>query len=82
MMNTKFEYNNVETKIIGGVKIIRKVTIKNGKGYKSVTTAKKSGGGMNKTRKNKTSKKILSSEEMNNIKEGKFIKGLFTELQD
>ena len=32
-----FNYENVEVKQVGGVKTVRKVSIKRGKGYKSVT---------------------------------------------
>lgn len=37
-MNTnQFNYQNTEVKMTGGARIVRKVSIKNGKGYKSVT---------------------------------------------
>ena len=37
MDTNEFNYQNTEIKMNGGGKIVRKVSIKNGKGYKSVT---------------------------------------------
>ena len=37
MDTSKLNYDSNETKQMGGAKIVRKVTIRNGKGYKSVT---------------------------------------------
>ena len=54
----------------GGKKMLRKVTIKNGKGYKSVTYYKKG-------KRSSTIKKPLNSIEIATIKVGKFIPGLF-----
>lgn len=68
-------YHNQETKIqSGGKKIVRKVSIKNNKGYKSVT----------KFRKGKrigTTKKRLTSHEIHMIKNQKFIPGLFNDCK-
>ena len=65
-----FHYNNTETKIQGvGKKIVRKVCIKNGKGFKSVTRYR----GGSKT----TSKKSIDDNDIESIKHGKFIPGLF-----
>ena len=69
----KFHYHNTEKHIHGGKHIIRKVTIKNGKGYKSITTMKKGG-------KRYTTKRRLDQNEMTNIKNRKFIRGLFSEF--
>ena len=82
----KFSYVNTETKMYGKIHggmyggmyggmndvkcIIRKVTIKNGKGYKSVTV-KRAG------RKAKTVKRRICKEEMTQIRNGVFIPGLF-----
>ena len=79
----QFSYENTETKVIGekneGIhggmyggkkRIVRKVSIKNGKGYKSVTV-KRSG------RKAKTVKRRICREEINQIRNGVFIPGLF-----
>ena len=68
---TKFNYNNTETKYSGGgKKIVRKVSIKNGKGYKSITK-------YHKGKKQKTLKKLIEKAHVELIKLGKFIPGLF-----
>ena len=72
-MQKKFHYHNTEKHIHGGKHIIRKVTIKNGKGYKSITTMKKGG-------KRYTTKRRLDQNEMTNIKNLKFIRVLFSEF--
>jgi hypothetical protein len=70
-MSENFTYENTETKtMLGGGKIVRKVSIKNGKGYKSVT--KYRGG-----KKIGTSRKQIHKPHMELIKLGKFIPGLF-----
>jgi hypothetical protein len=71
----KFHYHNTEKHIYGGKHIIRKVSIKNGKGYKSVTMHKKGGG---KMQKKHTTKRKLYPVEIEHIKNRKFIKGLFS----
>jgi len=68
---SKFHYDNTEVKKMQhGGKIVRKVTIKNGKGYKSISKyhRKKHVG---------TFRKTLKSAEIQLIKIGKFIPGLF-----
>ena len=72
-MQKKFHYHNTEKHIHGGKHITRKVIIKNGKGYKSVTTMKKGG-------KKRTTKRRLDVDEMTKIKNRKFIKGLFSDI--
>ena len=57
----------------GGKKTIKKVTIINGKGYKSICTYK------NK-KKCLNNKKQLSNSEINMIQLGKFIPGLFNDI--
>jgi len=57
---------------INGKKTVRKVFIKNGKGYKSVSHYK---GGKH----NRTVKKQICSEYMKLIKKSKFIHGLFND---
>ena len=73
-MNTnQFNYQNTEVKAMtGGSKIVRKVSIKNGKGYKSVTK-------YHKGRKIYTNKKPIHNDHVGLIKVGKFIPGLFLE---
>lgn len=70
----KFHYKNTEEKHQTGGKIVRKVSIKNGKGYKSISKyhRKKHVG---------TVRKTLKSSEIRMIKLGKFIPGLFTPLR-
>ena len=70
MDTNQFNYQNTEVKMTGGAKIVRKVSIKNGKGYKSVTK-------YNKGRKIYTSKKPIHNDHVGLIKIGKFIPGLF-----
>jgi hypothetical protein len=68
-----FNYHNTEVKTqSGGKKMVRKVTIKQGKGYKSVTK-------YNKGRKLSSIKKPLPKHHIESIKQGKFIPGLFDE---
>ena len=59
-----FSYKCIETKMKGGAKIIRKVTIKGKKGYKSVTTKKKN-------KKAKTVRKSLNPKQVEMVKKGK-----------
>ena len=68
-----FNYKNIETNIShSGKKIIRTVSIKNGKGYKSITTYNKNG-----------TKKIIKKEihpmHVDLIKNRKFIPKLFSD---
>jgi hypothetical protein len=65
-----FNYENKETKIQNGGKIIRKVTIRKGKGYKSVTKYMKG-------KKVGTVKKPINKSHIEMIREGIFIPGLF-----
>ena len=73
---SNFNYKNVEIKTqSGGKKTIRKVSIKNGKGYKSITK-------YNKGKKIGTIKKILDDTNVKLIKLGKFIPGLFSDCMN
>ena len=66
-----FNYHNTEVKTqAGGRKIVRKVTIKRGKGHKSVTK-------YNKGKKTSSIKKPIHKQHIDAIKRGKFIPGLF-----
>jgi len=67
-----FNYENTETKQMGGMKIIRKVSIKRGRGYKSITKYRHG-------KKVSSVKKPIHIEHMKMIKGGKFITGLFKE---
>ena len=69
--SSKFDYNNTEVKNTqSGGKIVRKVSIKNGKGYKSISK-------YHKKKHVGTVRKTLKSAEIQMIKLGKFIPGLF-----
>jgi len=66
-------YNNTEVKHMqNGGKIVRKVSIKNGKGYKSVTKYYKG-------KKIGTAKKPIHKDHVSLIQMGKFIPGLFSD---
>jgi hypothetical protein len=67
-----FNYENREVKTMTGGKIVRKVSIKNGKGYKSVTK-------YHKGKKGSTHKKPIHKGHIELIKMGKFIPGLFSD---
>jgi len=68
-----FDYTNVEISMKGGKRATRKVIIKNNKGYKSVCTYKNG-------KKCHNRKKHLSKSEIQMIKMGKFIPGLFSDV--
>ena len=68
-----FNYNNSEKIMKGGKKSTRKVIIKNNKGYKSVCTYKNG-------KKCHNRKKYLTKSEIQMIKMGKFIPGLFNDV--
>ena len=68
-----FNYSNVQNCMKGGRKTRRKVIIKNGKGYKSVCTYKNG-------KKCNNKRKHLTNLEINMIKMGKFIPGLFSDI--
>jgi hypothetical protein len=67
-----FDYHNIEKKHdqSGGGKIVRKVSIKNGKGYKSISK-------YHRKKYIGTVRKTLKTAEIQMIKLGKFIPGLF-----
>lgn len=68
-----FSYSNVQHCMTGGKKQTRKVIIRRNKGYKSVCSYKNG-------RKCNTRKKALKKTEIEMIKTGKFIPGLFSNL--
>lgn len=68
-----YHYENTEVKNThSGGKIVRKVSIKNGKGFKSVTK-------YHKGKKVGTAKKPIHKSYINLIMMGKFIPGLFSD---
>jgi hypothetical protein len=73
--NESFNYENTETKQMGGMKIVRKVSIKKGKGYKSVTNYRRG-------KKMSSVKKPIHTQHLKMIKGGKFIFGLFDDCKN
>lgn len=69
-----FNYVNTEGVQSGGKKIVRKVSIKNGKGYKSVTM-------YDKGKKIGSIKKPIHTTHIMRIKSRKFIPGLFNDCR-
>ncbi len=69
---SKFTYKNTEVKHQHGGKLVRKVSIEGGKGYKSVTHY--TGG-----KKVRTVKKRITKSHISEIQRGKFIPGLFSD---
>lgn len=74
MDTSNFNYESNESKQMGGAKIVRKVSIRNGKGYKSLTKYRNG-------KKIGTSKKSINKAHVQLIKSGKFIPGLFAECK-
>ena len=72
--NSTFNYSNMQTHQTGGKKIVRKVLIKDGKGNKTVKYYK--GGKLISN-----IKRGLKPSEIEHIKMGKFIPGLFKDCQ-
>jgi hypothetical protein len=75
MDTSNFNYENTEIKKQMGGKIVRKVSIKNGKGFKSVIK-------YNKGKKTRKIKKPLHKHHIELIKKGKFIPGLFNDCKN
>jgi hypothetical protein len=69
-----FSYHNTEVKTHVGGKLVRKVSIKNGKGHKSVTK-------YHKGKKSITVKKPIHESHIQLIKLGTFIPGLFSDCK-
>jgi hypothetical protein len=70
---SSFHYKNKEHTMKGGTKTVRTVSIKNGKGYKSVTKYYKG-------KKMSTIKKPIHKNHINMIKAKKFVPGLFSDV--
>jgi len=70
-----FNYNNIEIKQKGDTKTIRRVSIKNGTGYKSVTKYKNG-------KKIKSVKKPINTKHLRMIHGGSFVKGLFKDCNN
>jgi len=74
MDNSDFNYENTETKMQTGGKTIRKVSIKKGRGFKSVTK-------YHKGKKVASVKKPIHKAHIQLIKNRKFIPGLFLDCK-
>jgi hypothetical protein len=73
-MDSNFNYENTEITKVGGKKIVRKVSIKNGKGTKIVTR-------YHKGKHLGTAKKPIHKDHIEMISVGKFVKGLFSDCK-
>ena len=73
-MSHAFNYSNVQHHHTGGAKETRKVVIKKGQGYKSISFYKKG-------KLMKTIKRPLLSKHIQMIKNRKFIYGLFSDCK-
>ena len=69
-----FNYHNKEVEQLGSQKIVRKVSIKNGRGYKSVTKYYKG-------KRTGFSKKPIHKSHIVSIKKREFIPGLFIDCK-
>ena len=75
MASNNFNYENTETKTqFGGKKMVRRVSIKNGRGYKSVTK-------YHRGKKTSSIKKPLHKDHIFTISNGIFVPGLFMDCQ-
>lgn len=70
-----FNYENKEVKQIGGTKIVRNVSVKKGKGHKSITKYRKG-------KKVSTIRKPIHKKHLQMIMTGKFITGLFNDCKN
>ena len=70
----KFSYENIEVTQKGGKKIVRKVSIKNGKAFKSVSK-------YHRGKHVGTAKKHIHKNHVEMIRLGKFVKGLFSDCK-
>lgn len=70
-----FNYENTETVVQNGGKIVRNVTIKKGRGYKSITKYQDG-------KKKSSVKKPIHKSHIELIKRGKFIPGLFQDCKN
>ena len=71
-----YAYSNIEIKMLpNGRKTVRKVYVKNGKGYKSVTKYRRG-------RKLSSVKKPIQVDHINKIRKCEFVPGLFADCVD
>lgn len=80
--NNECVYKNTEKKMTSNGCTTRKVIVyKNGKGYKSVTTHCPSKKTSTQKRKNKTIRLPLTENEITDIQNKRFIRGLFKDCK-
>lgn len=72
---SSFDFNSIQSVFKKGGKVIHKVSIKKGKGYKSITKYYKG-------KLMSTVKKPISKHHIETIKSGKFIPGLFNDCKN
>ena len=73
-MANHFIYENTETTKVGGKKVVRKVSIKNGKAIKMVSK-------YHRGKHLGTAKKPIHTEHVEMIRMGKFVTGLFADCK-
>jgi len=73
-MSKKYRFSSTQKSVHGGKKTVKNVTIKNGKGHKSVTE-------YSRGKKRFSVKKPLTFMEIEIIQTGKFIPGLFKDCK-
>jgi len=74
ILSKKYKYSSTQKSVHGGKKTVKNVTIKNGKGHKSVTE-------YSRGKKKFSVKKPLTIMEIQIIQTGKFIPGLFKDCK-
>lgn len=73
-MTPSFSYSNTETKRYGGKRVVRKVSINNGKGYKSISIK-------HRGKPNRTVRRRICSSDIHKIRKGVFVRGLFRDCR-
>ena len=73
-MSDKFIYENTEVTKVGGKKVVRKVSIKNGKAIKMVSK-------YHRGKHLGTAKKPIHKDHVEMIRLGKFVTGLFSDCK-
>ncbi len=73
-MTKDFFYENIEVKKVGGKKVVRKVSIKNGKAIKTVSK-------YHRGKHLGTVKKTIHKDHVEMISLGKFVSGLFSDCK-
>jgi hypothetical protein len=74
IMTIKFSYKNVQHHSVGHRKTVRSVVIRNGKGYKKVAV-------YHRGKRRKTVRRQLAKDHIDDIQQGRFIRGLFDDCK-